>query len=115
MLDLFDIFSALPLDWPSGTSRKRSRNENISGFVGLTVAPAAAFMLVLFGGLYEHPPVALVVVPAALTLGSIGMCRALATTGGWTAKVAVGCALLCLLCSLGASLLGAIASFYSGF
>jgi hypothetical protein len=115
MIDLLDILAALPFDWPPSTSRRRSRNENVSGVVGLVVLPAATFAAVLFGALYEHPPVALVVVPAVATLVCVLVCRALGTSGRWTAKVAVGCALSCLLCSFVASLLGAIASFYSGF
>jgi hypothetical protein len=115
VIDLLDILAALPFELPPSSSRKRSRTENVSGFIGWAVLPAAAFVLVLFAGLYEHPPVSLVVVPAGATLVSILVCRALGTSGAWTAKVAIGCALSCLLFSFVASVLGAILSFYSGF
>jgi hypothetical protein len=113
-MSFLDLLALLPLD-PGAPSKRRSREENVTGFVGLTLLPAVDFAIVLFAGLYPHFTASLVALPAAFGAASCVLCRKLGTSTGWTLAVTLGCAALCVAASGLATLLGAVASFYSGF
>ncbi len=112
-MSILDLLLQLPLGY-EGSSR-RSREENVTGIVGMTLLPALAFAIVLFTGVHEHPPVALVVLPLALAAATFLLCRWLRTGPGWTIAATLGCALLSATASGAGMVLAALAAFYSGF
>jgi hypothetical protein len=70
---------------------------------------------VLLADLYEHPVVAMMVLPGAFTLATFLLCRRLETSTGWTVTVSPGCFLICLVVSGIAYLMGLFFSFFSAF
>jgi hypothetical protein len=114
-MDLFDLLSLFPVYLPGGSSQRRKPEENVTGLVALTVLPVVDFVVVLFAKLYAHPLVAMVVLPGAMALAALVLCRALRTSTPWTAATTVACAALCFIASGAAFLLGVLASFYSAF
>jgi hypothetical protein len=69
----------------------------------------------LFGGLWQHPVTAVVALPAVSAALSLCLCRLSRMSIRWTLGVVAGCVTFCLIATACAVLMGAIASFYSGF
>jgi hypothetical protein len=109
-----DLLHLLPPDLGS-PGRARSPAENLTGGLATFVLPIADFLAVLFGELYRHPAVAIIVLPAASTVASLVLARWLRTSTTWTVTVTLACAALCFIASGGGFLLGLFLSFYSEF
>jgi hypothetical protein len=114
-MDIFDLLAAAPFDLPGMGSRDRDPRENAVAGISLVGFPLVDFSVVLFAGVYSRPTLALLVLPLLFAAACAVLSRALRISLGAALKTTVGCALLCLLASIFASFLGAIASFYSGF
>jgi hypothetical protein len=114
-VDFLDFIAAFPVGLPGEPSRGRTTEENITGAVGLGVLPAIDFLIVLLANLYEHPFVAMLLLPAVFTLATVLLCKRLETSTGWTVTAGLGCSLLCLVASGAAFLLGLFFSFFSAF
>jgi hypothetical protein len=114
-MDFLDFTNLLPVSLPGEPSRRQTPEENLTGALGLIVFPAIDFLIVLFGNLYEHSLVAMVVLPATFTLATFLLCRRVETSTAWTVSTTLGCALLCLVTSGVAFLMGLFFSFFSAF
>jgi hypothetical protein len=114
-MDFLDFLSGFSIGLPGPDSRRHTLAENITGAVGLMAFPTIDFLVALFWDLYKHPFGGMVVLPAAFTLASYLLCRRLQTKTGWTVAVSLGCALLCLVASSAAYLMGVFFSFFSAF
>lgn len=114
-MDFLDFMNLLPVNMPGDPSRERSMAENVTGAVGLGVAPVVDFIIVLSADLYEHSTIALLLLPAAFTLATFLLCRRLQVSTAWTVVVSLSCAGLCFAASGTAFLIGIFFSFFSGF
>jgi hypothetical protein len=114
-MTFFDLLTALPPALPGDPSSRRSREENITGMVSMTVFPALEFIIVLLAGVEVPLWISAGLLPAAFTGATVLICRRLGTETGWTLTASLACALLCVLAGGAAFLLAALAQFYRDF
>jgi hypothetical protein len=95
--------------------RNLSPAQNVASGVGTVALPILGFVVVLLAGLWQHPLIALVLLPASFIVLSVALSARLGNESSWTARVALECAIASVICCAGASLLGAIAGFYRDF
>jgi hypothetical protein len=112
-MSILDLLTQMPLGY--GGSSRRSREENVTGIVGMTVLPALVFSIVLFTSVHEHSTVSLVLLPLACAAVTFVLCRWLRTGFAWAISATLGCALFSLTASAAALLLAGLAAFYSSF
>jgi hypothetical protein len=114
-MDFLDFMNLFPVNMPGHASRERSVAENVTGAVGLGVAPIADFIIVLSADLWEQSTIALLLLPAAFTLAILLLCRRLQVSTAWTVIVTLSCAGMCFVASGTAFLMGVFFSIFSAF
>jgi hypothetical protein len=99
----------------TSVGRNLSPAQNLAGGVGAVALPVLGFVLVLFAGLWQHPVIALVLLPAAFVVLSVALSARVGNDSSWTLRVALECAIASVISCGAATFLGALAGFYRDF
>jgi hypothetical protein len=94
---------------------KNTSEQNIVMAIGEVALPILGFVLVVWGGLLEHPNIGLVWLPLAFTGITTLLAMRLVGDATWTVKATLLCALAAWLCCASGYLVAGFFSFYSTF
>jgi hypothetical protein len=96
-VDLFDIFSSLPIHPGGSASRRRAPNEELAAGIVLIVLPAIDLCVVLFTRLAaSHPTLAIIYLPLGFAALGYLVARTLQAPVGYSLLLTLGCAFWCL-------------------
>ena len=112
MLELLDLFSAMPT--PGGSNRERSPAENLVYGLAAVVFPILLTVLVLFAGLWKYPELTLALA-VLLLVATYVVGRVLEVALAEILKAVIACAVSCFVWGGIALIVAAIGSFYSEF
>ena len=92
-----------------------TREQNIVMATGELALPILGFVLIVWGGLLEHPNFSLIWMPAAFTATTALLAVLLVGDAVWTLKATLLAGLAAWLCCASAYLFAAFVGFYSTF
>lgn len=113
-MELFNLFST---GTPGGPRRALSSEENLACGLGLVLLPALAFLIVVLGRgwIWDHGEIALVALPALLSLINYAAARRLGTSVGFALQVTIGCGFAWFISASAGGLIAALVSFTQTF
>jgi hypothetical protein len=94
---------------------QNTREQNIVMAIGEIALPVLGFVLIMWGGLLEHPNVSLVWMPAAFTGITALLAVWLVGDAAWTVEATLLAGLASWMCCASAYLFAAFIGFYHTF